>query len=127
MTTLYLINNFDFANAYTVFKAQGKTIDYHYNCLLERFLDKKKTAVELIYREELYTMISRPTKKEYIHFDYRKFEGKVFPSCYDERKVELVKITKSEPGAIYKITDDTGKCYIGQSIKPEEREKQHGT
>ena len=25
-------NNFDFANAYTVFKAQGKTIDYHYNC-----------------------------------------------------------------------------------------------
>ena len=112
-------DNFDFANAYTVYKAQGRTYDFDFNCILER--KDNYGDIELVYREELYTMFSRATEMRLVHFDYNKFAGKVFPSMYDIREPEIVEISKTKLGAIYRITDETGKCYAGQTMNPVER------
>jgi ATP-dependent exoDNAse (exonuclease V) alpha subunit len=80
------IKYFDLANAYTVYKSQGRRIKHKYNILLS---NESKS----IKREEVYTMLTRATCIDNIHMDYERFKGKIFKSCYDKsRKVVEIEL-----------------------------------
>src|SRR5690349_8498976 len=91
--------HFAFANAITVYKAQGHSFGKDFDCLLDRELFGER---ELIYREEVYTMFSRSRQMDFIHFDYSAFADKEFPSIYSNQAKEKVKMLK-KMGAIYSV------------------------
>ena len=108
-------DNFVFANGYTIFKAQGRTFDFGFNCILDN-------ECGLIYREEVLTMLSRATKFEFVNFNYYRYAGKVFPSFYDTlQSPEIVKMKKPEFSFVYNVSDR----YIGKTDNIERREKEH--
>ena len=88
----------------TVYKYQGASIDEPYNIHDVNRMDKK----------QLYTALSRTTKLEYIHLNFKKLNN-----VYKERMQPLLELMNSrfnslfKNGKVYKISFDNDKIYIG--------------
>ena len=95
--------NFIPAFCVTVYKYEGADIDEPYNIYDVNKMDKK----------QLYTALSRTTKKEYIHVNNKEFSNKYF-----NRKQPLIELINSKfnslykNGKIYKITFNNDMIYI---------------
>ena len=92
----------------TVYKYQGADIDEHYNIYDVDKMDKK----------QLYTSLSRTTKLEYIHINFKELNNK-----YCNRKQPNIELINTKfnslykNGKIYKITFDNEKIYIGSTCE----------
>ena len=89
------MKHFDLAYCITVHKAQGSTFNFEFSIYEYSRFDKKL----------LYTAISRSTQKSFINF---------MPYSPTTKK-----------GYIYKISNETGRVYIGSTVNTEERWAQH--
>ena len=92
----------------TVYKYQGADIDEHYNIYDVDEMDKK----------QLYTSLSRTTKLEYIHINYKELNNKYFNR--KQPNIELINTKFNslyKNGKIYKITFDNKKIYIGSTCE----------
>ena len=86
---------FDLAYCITVHKAQGSTFNFEFSIYEYKRFDKKL----------LYTAMSRSTQKSFINF---------MPYCPATRR-----------GCVYKISDDSGRVYIGSTLNSKKRWSQH--
>jgi hypothetical protein len=103
-------NYLDLAYGVTVYKYQGKSVDYNFNCILSN-------ERGLISLEELYTMFSRSTKLEYIHIDFKKYKGLIFKSVFNNDHIcKENPVNECKKGYIYSISDKDY-IYIGQSTR----------
>ena len=89
----------------TVYKYQGADINENYNIYDVRLMDKK----------QLYTALSRTTKFEYIHLNFKELNKE-----YKFRRqpcVEQVNAKNNQyiNGKIYKVTFNDDKIYIGST------------
>lgn len=102
----------------TVYKYQGAEINEPYNIYDFDRMDKK----------ELYTALSRTTKLEYIHLNYKKLKNQYF-----NRKLPTIELISNvhnsyNNGKIYQITFDNIYIYIGSTCETlETRLKWHLT
>jgi predicted GIY-YIG superfamily endonuclease len=89
------LKHFDLAYCITVHKAQGSTFNFEFSIYEYSRFDKKL----------LYTAMSRSTQKSFINF------MPYYPA--------------TKKGYIYKISNESGRVYIGSTVNTEERWAQH--
>lgn len=92
----------------TVYKYQGADINEHYNIHDMNRMDKK----------QLYTVLSRTTKFEYVHLNNKEINNKYF-----NRKQPVLELINSKfnslykNGKIYKVTFDNEKIYVEVDLR----------